>query len=1293
MKTRLSRFGILLLIALSFLSPQINAAETSPLTLSKWKILFDANRGQVTVHLRATSLSKILRVTLAYRIEKAAEQSLPMRYFGGDSDTWIATFPQPLIAGEKLTLRAIAEDEAGNQEASDFPANPYRVASDMTPPSLSGWKIMTSPASGKMTVTLSATDDTRVERVTLLYSIGDPIFDRNRTFHYVGGPQSLWSLTLPEKLKDGDRVYLKATATDPDAHITTVGYPDNPYFIARDTTSPVISDWKITLNPKNGKMTVQVMASDASGVERVGLSYRLGEEERGLTRPMTFAGGNSKTWTTTLPDPFINGQQVYLRSTSEDINSPANTGFTDYPANPFVVSNVLTPTVWTTAITLNPEKSPRNGIVKGKGTLVGKGHGVLTYQWKWRNPEGAVENSALLATQMQGGAAIIPPYRLPTKTGGTYQAWIEVTHPKSLLSDKKPYVVTATTDRPLPSTRSHFQITPNAQTEKLTVQFQTSDPANVHQVDLNYGVDSPTYDRSQKMSSQGGLSETWTTTLPETTTPGQKFYLRAHAQNQQQQTRTTDYAENPYVVSYPDPQDTLSPQGTQPSQGTQRGPLVSSIQADVSPSEAGRKTAVFGKATLKGSGEGVATYRWRWRRPEGVMGESPRQTTPIRHGTGEIPPYRLPTEALGEYTAWVDVNSPTSLQSAPQRYLVKDHGLDLSDWEVEIDPETQKIAVRLKADEAKAVRLAYSKQASIYDQSIPMIQDEIHPEYWMATLPQPVSEGQKIYLRADARDHRQPENAIAREFEFNPYQVAFGKEKPVFGVTVITHGFPLCGKINLSQCVGLPTWAKAMGMAILNRAGSGKLWHFQYGTDTLHDRTPKMSSPPPQAKFKESRFGEQVILVDWSEQANPLIPGAAEATGHALYALLMGEGIGNPERFVGPVGRQRALHFIGHGPGTVVNSEAIRRLGAWEEIRVEQMTLLDPYDWDSKTLKMDSATHQAALLPDVRIWSNVTRVDTYYHEKGGDPVINPQGRPVPGSQRGTSGGDQGLDLSDLNGFYNAGLYNPHERVHTFYHGTIDPAATEVDGEAIQQGWYLGKREALGYAYSRIGGRKHLKDFSRDCRIPPSHSKPLQKCNGHKESRGDNQDLQIQPLKEFSQEDALAQRLFNSDFLAAQGVTLPGFKTPVHVKTLIPGKGVVPLIAGDTLSTHLTYLPVLPSSALLLTLKATPPPSVLSSQGTQASQAMAPRLFISRNNALITEIPVIVPDLKTTPAPTEFRYDLSAFQGQSVSIKIGLTGQGPMQISEPHLVAAAPPQKASPTPSPARPARPEKLKKE
>ena len=188
---------------------------------------------------------------------------------------------------------------------------------------------------------------------------------------------------------------------------------------------------------------------------------------------------------------------------------------------------------------------------------------------------------------------------------------------------------------------------------------------------------------------------------------------------------------------------------------------------------------------------------------------------------------------------------------------------------------------------------------------------------------------------------------------------------------------------------------------------------------------------------------EILVAVYWEAKSNTSNPGWEEAVGDGLYGVLRRYNLADTSN-------SRPLDFIGHSFGTVVNSEAIERLGS-DGINVDQMTTLDPHDWDQAGIPVDGG----ALTPDVHVWSNVHYADNYYETEGGD--LCPHGRPVAGARNS--------DLTPLEGFYDGLFYNPHSRTHDYYQGTID-------GASGMDSWYpLGtaaSRTARGFYYSRLG---------------------------------------------------------------------------------------------------------------------------------------------------------------------------------------------------------------------------------
>jgi len=280
--------------------------------------------------------------------------------------------------------------------------------------------------------------------------------------------------------------------------------------------------------------------------------------------------------------------------------------------------------------------------------------------------------------------------------------------------------------------------------------------------------------------------------------------------------------------------------------------------------------------------------------------------------------------------------------------------------------------------------------------------------------------------------------------------------------TIITHGLTAdFGSGDKSA------WQRAMGRAIIDASPGGEgavlfytpadgAWNLHYGA---------------------VEPGEPLVLVfNWVFESDGLsLPGAntnyTEAAGEALHAALR-----DPRGAVTfDVLTGRETHFIGHSRGTVVNSEAVRRLGR-DGFAVDQLTALDPHpvngffedgfgeDWDD---------------PFPQVWENVAFADTYYRADGAASFGTNQdtdGYAIPGSYAV----DLTPFLGDEAGFdFDSALFGcslEHSLVHTWYHGTIDLGAT-TDGDCtINRGsWYAGadggcaSAACTGFAYTALAG--------------------------------------------------------------------------------------------------------------------------------------------------------------------------------------------------------------------------------
>lgn len=151
------------------------------------------------------------------------------------------------------------------------------------------------------------------------------------------------------------------------------------------------------------------------------------------------------------------------------------------------------------------------------------------------------------------------------------------------------------------------------------------------------------------------------------------------------------------------------------------------------------------------------------------------------------------------------------------------------------------------------------------------------------------------------------------------------------------------------------------------------------------------------------------------------------------------------------------MHFIGHSRGTYVNSAAIAVLGDMG-IWVDHCTILDGQDFGADGVLTN--------------WVNIRFLDNYFQDLasgilGYDHLLD--GFPILGAYE--------IKLSAYKDFFDAGrIVAAHARVHTWYHGTIDIWANQVDSEDIlRYDWYgppSGQQPATGFYFDRyIGGAR------------------------------------------------------------------------------------------------------------------------------------------------------------------------------------------------------------------------------
>jgi WD40 repeat protein len=140
--------------------------------------------------------------------------------------------------------------------------------------------------------------------------------------------------------------YANCVAISPDGNTIVAGHEDGNIFIWKikvinydtlDTAPPDISDWLVS-NDSSGNVTVQLVASDNTGVARVKIEYVANSESYDRETWLGWQGG--EIWSGTLDDTFSNNDQVYLRAWTQDQSPQSNIKTEYYPSNPHIVSTV-----------------------------------------------------------------------------------------------------------------------------------------------------------------------------------------------------------------------------------------------------------------------------------------------------------------------------------------------------------------------------------------------------------------------------------------------------------------------------------------------------------------------------------------------------------------------------------------------------------------------------------------------------------------------------------------------------------------------------------------------------------------------------------------------------------------------------------------------------------------------------------------------------------------------------------------------------------------------------------------
>jgi hypothetical protein len=228
---------------------------------------------------------------------------------------------------------------------------------------------------------------------------------------------------------------------------------------------------------------------------------------------------------------------------------------------------------------------------------------------------------------------------------------------------------------------------------------------------------------------------------------------------------------------------------------------------------------------------------------------------------------------------------------------------------------------------------------------------------------------------------------------------------------------------------GLTQDALALAQLIAQHGGNGVVEQY------YNSQTGTWDGPAPQ-------LGKPLVLVtDWSQDAQQIDQGFAEAAGDALFADLARL---NAQQ--GGALLASPLHLIGIDCGAVVNSVIVQRLGTYDAATVGQQVLPDGTvvkHTDLQVTTLDPPRpfdYQGFQEVPVQVWQNETFADNYYqtYEPAATgtqgPAFTPNGQAL-------SGANINLNLDDRAGFtFAAALQGPgsvDERVLRWYAGTVD----------------------------------------------------------------------------------------------------------------------------------------------------------------------------------------------------------------------------------------------------------------
>jgi hypothetical protein len=240
------------------------------------------------------------------------------------------------------------------------------------------------------------------------------------------------------------------------------------------------------------------------------------------------------------------------------------------------------------------------------------------------------------------------------------------------------------------------------------------------------------------------------------------------------------------------------------------------------------------------------------------------------------------------------------------------------------------------------------------------------------------------------RIHRQPQRICLALWVL----VAIVAVRPA-GVTVITHG--LEGEVT--------GWVRPLGYAMFGEDATYYQFTITRDQSQTYVRQVRLGGP----SFSESKSGEIVVALDWSQMADFAFLASSTEVAEALVFVLTMPG------YLAELGGHPLvdfpIHLVGHSRGGSVVCESARLLGE-RGIWVDHLTTLDPHP-----IEFPYGDGPA------RVYANVLFADNYYQQLD----FFTYGEEVAGAYN--------RELTSLPGAY----AKNHSNVHVWYHATADLA--------------------------------------------------------------------------------------------------------------------------------------------------------------------------------------------------------------------------------------------------------------